>query len=669
MHIDKKGGKCPLFHFHHPMKTTFHFPPYLLYLSATYGLGMVFYTLFRLVLFSMGTHGYFENEPHAETLILQFFVMGFRFDTVVSCYFLLLPTLCMGIAHVIGFKNRLFYFSIHIYLNIVYVISFFLGIADIPYFHYFFSHLTIVALSWIDDVGFMAKMIIQEPQYAIFGLIFLIIAIGYIVLHYQIYKRSLRKKTPDIHSETTLHVISKIIILIATLSLVMVGMRGRLAGKSPIRIGTAYFSNNAYANQMGLNPTFTFLKSVLEYKNEQQIYLIDTQQALQNVKQYLGADSTAKDTGLIARQKYHTYPLRANVVLVIMESMSAEKTGFLGNTSFTPNLDSLSSLSLSFTHIYTAGIHTHNGIYSTLFSYPALLSKHSMKSSIIPFMNGLPSILLSKGYETFYFTTHDDQFDNVGGFLRANGFKHIISQTDYPSSEIKSTLGVPDHIQFSKAIDVLNQQPNDTPFFATLMTASDHAPYILPENIPFSPKSKKLAYQITEYADWAIGWFLSEARKQTWFENTIFVFVADHGAFIGKSPYSVALSYHHSPLLIYSPKYIDAKTVYTLGLQIDVFPTLMGILRESYTNTSFGIDLINDATRRFISFSSDDKLCVMDTQFLYIHDGKGNEFLHRYLHNDKENYIASEKSLADSMKIYGFSILQTAQWLLKEKCK
>lgn len=651
------------------MKKRISIPPYLSYLLATYGLGIGIYTLFRIVLFAMGTHGAFDNEPHAEKLIFKAFVMGLRFDTVVSCYFLLPAALFLGVAHVLGFSNRVFHLAVHVFLNVVYIIGFFIGAADIPYFHYFFSRLTVVALSWIDDFGFMVKMILREPQYAIFGIAFLIVAAGFVFLHYKIYKQTLRKTSSSPYSKSFSRIIARSLCLIAILAIIILGVRGRIEKKSPIRIGTAYFSNNAYANQIGLNPTFTFTKSLLEYQKQkkQNLNLMDNQQALENVRQYLNADEIYHNPYSIAREKHYEDPLRANVVLVIMESMSAKKTGYLGNTNFTPNLDSLSSHSLSFTRIYTAGIHTHNGIYSTLFSYPALLSRHSMKTDLIPSMNGLPSVLASKNYETFYFTTHDDQFDNVGGFLRANGFEHIISQKDYPSSEIKSTLGVSDHVQFHKVIEILKQRSNPDPFFVTILTSSDHAPYILPKNISFTPKCNKLSQQIIEYADWAIGDFLSEARKQPWFEHTIFVFVADHGAFWGNSPYSISLAYHHTPLLIYFPAYLEPKTIDCLGLQIDIFPTLMGILRESYINTSFGIDLRNDKARRFISFSSDEKLCVMDTQYLYIHDGKENEFLHRYADQSNENHISQKRSLADSMRTYAFSILQTAQTLLKEK--
>ena len=139
------------------------------------------------------------------------------------------------------------------------------------------------------------------------------------------------------------------------------------------------------------------------------------------------------------------------------------------------------------------------------------------------------------------------------------------------------------------------------------MTASDHGPYIIPEY--FKPKPNDLTKQIVEYADWSIGKFISNAKKKRWFENTIFVFISDHGTAL--SPvYEMPLNYHHSPLIILSPNILEeSKTYSQIGGQIDVFPTIMGLLNFTYLNNTFGMDLLK-AKRPFIYFSADDKYGV-----------------------------------------------------------
>ena len=191
---------------------------------------------------------------------------------------------------------------------------------------------------------------------------------------------------------------------------------------------------------------------------------------------------------------------------------------------------------------------------STLFSQPAIPGRHSMKWTVIPKIDGMPALFHSIGYRTLYFTTHDEQFDNVAGFLYANGIGRIISQKDYPAKAVKSTLGVPDHVMFDRAIEELDKERQ--PFFACLMTASDHNPYILPDDIGWEPRSKNISEKMVEYADWAIGRFIRKAKQASWFANTLFVFVADHGS-SDESLYDMPLSYHHVPLLFYCPGQIQ----------------------------------------------------------------------------------------------------------------
>jgi phosphoglycerol transferase MdoB-like AlkP superfamily enzyme len=290
-----------------------------------------------------------------------------------------------------------------------------------------------------------------------------------------------------------------------------------------------------------------------------------------------------------------------------------------------------------------------------------------MNTTTIRRFSGFSNIL--KEYESVYFTTHDDQFDNAGGFLIANGFKYIISQKDYPSAMVLSTLGVPDHSMFEYSIQKLNElSRSGKPFFSVFMTASDHGPYIIPPDIDFKPKNNDKQKQIVEYADWSIKRFLQLASAQDWFRNTVFAFIADHGAYSPVTThtpvtYDMPLSYHHTPLIIYAPYIITQPRQFDcLGGQIDVFPTVMGILNFPYINNTFGIDLLREK-RPYMYFSADDKIGCLDRDFFYVFRTNGIETLYKYRDSDTKNYIMQYKSAADSMKAYAFSMLQSAQWI------
>ena len=344
------------------------------------------------------------------------------------------------------------------------------------------------------------------------------------------------------------------------------------------------------------------------------------------------------------------------MVFIIMESMSAGKMGRHGNTKgMTPFLDSLSHNSIYFDNVYT-----FNGIFSTLYSFPALYRKHAMKKIIEH--QGISQTLLGLGYSTSYFTTHDSQFDNVEGFLRGNGFQNITSQKDYPSDEVKTTLGVPDDYLFRHSIPILNNLAKEKePFFATFMTASDHGPYHIPPY--FTPKNENIKDQIVEYADWSLRKFITLSKKEEWFDNTLFVFVADHGAPFNAS-YDIALNYFHTPLIIYSPSLLKAsKTFKNIGSQIDIFPTIMGLLKQPYINNTLGVDLINEK-REYVVINDDDKIGVLDSSyFCIIREDKLQ--LHKYRNRDTKDYISEKQAKAEQMEEFGKANLQLYQRMKK----
>lgn len=619
------------------------------YLINSYLITLLVFTLFRLVLvvLNLGKINEIISIEKGISLILKSFVFGFRFDSLVICFSLSVFIMLFLIAYFSNIKSKLFYKINHYLIIILFSILFSISSIDIPYFQYFFSRFTLRGFLWIDSFDFVIKMIFQEWTFIIYFILFILVIIGFVWLMNRNYKSNLlNHKTPN--KISVLNIFSFLIII----GLCFIGMRGRLEIKSPLRIGTAYFSNYPLLNNIGLNPNFTLAKSIEEANElkKKGLSLIDNNTAKQFVedefKSFLNKDIVFKSSK------------KLNVVLVIMESMSAEYMGyFTGKSSLTPNLDKIAKKSISFTNSYTAGIHTYNGVYSTLFSLPALLDIHSMKTTQMPELNGLPNILKSNGYNTLYFTTHDDQFDNIGGFLKANSVDRIISVKDYPKSQIKSTLGVSDHIMFDKAIQTINSMDKTKPFFASLLTSSFHNPYVYPENIDLKTKSKDIKYKMLEYSDWAIGRFIEKAKEYPWFENTVFVFIADHGAYIGNNPYPIPLAYHHTPFLIYSPSNLSPKEIDNPCLQIDLSPTILSLLNLNYTHNNLGVDIINN-TRRYAYFSSDDRIGVLDDKYLYIWDKNSNEYLYLYKEKDTKNYINEEREKANYMQKYAFSMIQ-----------
>lgn len=624
---------------------------------------MSIFLVFRLILF-IQEYEQFESiiDNDKFFLLLETFFIGVRFDTVICGYLLLLPITIILIGHQLKLKTKIINRWIKLYTFLAFSFSFLISGIDIPYFHQFFSRFTVAGLQWIENPAFMFKMIFEEVSF--WWIIIPISIFGYVFYRLNnLYFKSWNESTPVLLPERR---ISTIILSILLLGFTFLGIRGRIESKSPIRVGTAYFSDYAFLNQLGLNPSFTFLKSYLDSKKleNKSLQLLEDEKAIRLTKNYLNrTESTYPSiTQNVAPDSVNQNP--PNIVLVIMEGMSANKLGWFGNTNnLTPFLDSLSNQSITFNNVYSAGTHTFNGIYSTIFSIPALFTKHPMKGASIPKLNGIGSTLKNLGYSTSYFTTHDEQFDNVGGFLKANNFELIISEKDYPKEEIKSTLGVPDDYFFEFAIPKINELANkNKPFLSVMMTASDHGPYYIP---PYFESNKELniKQQIVQYADWSLEKFVSLAKKQPWFSNTIFAFIADHGS-VMNAIYDTPLSYNHVPFIIFSEN-IKPKAINEFGGQIDVFPTLMEFVGKPYVNSALGINLFKQQ-RSFSYFCNDNKLGVINKDYIYIYRGeKEKASLYEYRQKSLTDISDFKQELIDSMKTYAFAQMQTAQYILK----
>ena len=628
------------------------------FILKIYLLALSVFSVFRIMLF-LSEFDRIDEKEVAILTIIKSFIMGVRFDIVISGYILILPTLIFLTLELIGFRSKSIKQFFFYWIYILFTIAFTVSTADIPYFNQFYDRFSVGAFEWMESYKIVISMIFQEPKYFLFIIPFILLEIVFYILLKKIFEQENETQKINFFLNTFVSLIF--------LAIVFLGIRGRIEEKSPIRIGTAYFSNNSFLNKLGLNPSFTLMRSYLDSKDEDNrvVKFMDDKLAIEMVQKNLGITKTQYNSP-IAREVQPDTLLSAqpNVVLIIMESMSAAKMKRHGSTEeLTPFLDSLSHNSIYFENIYTAGKHTFNGIFSTLFSFPALYRQHSMKTNNQ--YDGISTSLLKNGYSTTYFTTHDSQFDNIEGFLRSNNFQNVISQSDYPVSEVKTTLGVPDDFMFRFSIPKINElSERENPFFVTFMTTSDHSPFYVPEY--FQPKAKAIESQIVQYADWSLQQFIQLASKEAWFNNTIFVFVADHGAAID-AKYDISLNYFHTPLIIYAPELFKANEVHQkIGSQIDVYPTVMGLIKQKYVNNTLGIDLLNEE-RKFTIINDDDKVGILDTDYLCIMKNNGAKLeLYKYKEQDKSNYFDQEKEKALEMADYAKSNMQVHQIMISE---
>jgi phosphoglycerol transferase MdoB-like AlkP superfamily enzyme len=599
-------------------------------------------------------------------LVLRALITGVRFDITISAYLLILPFLVIFFDNIAQISKKSLRVVAAATAAVSYIGTMFVCAGDLPYMHHFHNRVHNAVFISFSNGGsdFLTGMVFQEWRYYwAFAPFFLSswLIVRKALLFYRLHLTAISSNGR--HGNLSGFLLGGLLLVFA--------MWNNLSFKEPIHEAQAYTSDYSFTNQLGLNPAFVFYRSLItaSQAGSHEVHFMDNEEALNNVRKVLNVpDSNGFDSPIARSITFENdkLPIKPNIVLVIMESMSANKMSRFGNKdNLTPYIDSLAERSLTFDSVFSSGIHTFAGIYSVLFSQPVIKSKHSLLE-ITP-QAGLTNSLKNHGYSTVYFTTHDADFDNVGPFLNANGFDKIVSKCDYPEEQVMSSLGVPDDYLYEHAIKVLDEMQHkaetaSNPFFATIMTGSDHGPYIIPDY--FTPKHKKSTLAIVEYVDWSVRKFMAEASEKPWYDNTLFIFVADHGAPTDKR-YDLPLSFLHIPIIMYGPKVLgESRVVNELTSQLDLYPTLMGLLRLSYVNNGFGMDVLKDK-RPFVFAFADNKYAVLDKQYMYLWREKGLLSLYDYKSNDIRNHLPELKELAGKMKYFGESMFQAAQWLRK----
>lgn len=621
--------------------------------------------MFQHIILLLNNLQHISGVEHKFSWIMSALLRSLWFDNVIACYITILPLVVFSIMGLFNKAWKGLYKGFNIFYIIVYSIVFGVGYADIPYFNYFFKHLNSSIFNWNEEGGTTAGMILEESSYYVYFFLFLITIIFFSFLLFRLTRILLSKPKENIKKKEYFIYAPICIVLIG---LTLFGIRGRL-GYNPIKTSQAYFCDNSFLNQLGINPSFFFLRDVIESsKSHYNVNdLITEEEALPIVRKALGIENDSITSTPISRNIWmEGAPKNMNVVVILIESMSADLLSVQQKgKNITPYLNELINESYYFNNFYSAGTHTNHGILATLYGLPALFDRNMMKNVDIPICQGLPYTLQKQGYETLFFMTHEAQYDNMNAFLSENGIKEIYSQENYPASKRVNSFGVQDDFVCQYALNKLNEKAKEgNPFCATILTISNHPPYVVPEK--FKSVSDDPQYQIVAFTDDAIRQFIEGAKKEEWYKNTIFVLLGDHGKVVGSQTYEMPLSYNHIPFIIHSPMFKDApKLCSQLGGQVDAFPTIMGLLNQSFENNTFGVDLFR-IKRPYMFFSSDDALGCISNDYFYTYNFKAKvEGLYEYQNNNPNNLILQHRQQADSMRNYSAAMFQVGSYMFR----
>jgi phosphoglycerol transferase MdoB-like AlkP superfamily enzyme len=451
-----------------------------------------------------------------------------------------------------------------------------------------------------------------------------------------------------------------------------------------IKNADAEWSENRYNNEISKAGIYSFFAELRNSKLDYDTFYttIPSQEAFASVRLKLKNQNTkfAADAISIRRAIADSSApeQRPNVVFVLMESMSANFMQEFGNEkTITPFMDKLAQESVLFSNLYATGTRTVRGMEAVTLSIPPTPGSSIVKRPDNANLFTIASVFRQKNYQCNFFYGGDGYFDNMNAFFGGNGFDiYDRGRGSILSDEIKAkrynvtdeevtfenAWGACDEDMYNKLIKVADKyHAAGKPFLNFVMTTSNHKPYTYPAQkvaIP-SGTSRNGAVQ---YADFALKQLFEKSKDKPWFKNTIFVVIADHCASsAGKDEIDVAN--YHIPALIYNAT-IKPQKVQKLCSQIDVFPTLFGMLHWSYESNFYGQNVLDVHFEPRTFMGTYLKLGYMKGNELMILSNQKNNHFYKW---DKVTNDLNKLPMNDSFLKESISWYQTADFLFTHK--
>ncbi|KGK21494.1 hypothetical protein DC58_16445 [Vibrio navarrensis] len=392
------------------------------------------------------------------------------------------------------------------------------------------------------------------------------------------------------------------ILAVAVVILGVLGARSSL-GHRPLNPAMVAFSSDPLVNDLVLNSAYSVFFAINNMKSERsavQFYgKMDTNRVIELVKQsstkeqYLPGSLPTLNFNPATHQGK-----KKNLVILLQESLGSRFVGGLGGLPLTPNLDQLLKEGWSFTQMYATGTRSVRGIEAVTTGFPPTPSRAVVKlsKSQTGFFT-IADLLQKQGYHTQFIYGGEAHFDNMKSFFLGNGFEQIVDEPQYDNPEFKGSWGVSDEDLYTKAdqeFTRLNQQGK--PFFSLVFTSSNHSPFeypagkIEPYDAQFNTRNNAV-----KYSDYALGTFFDKAKKSDYWDNTVFIIIADHDARVYGSQL-VPVEHFHIPALILG-KDIAPREDDRLANNLDMPPTLLSLIGVDATTPMIGRDLTKPLAR------------------------------------------------------------------------
>jgi phosphoglycerol transferase MdoB-like AlkP superfamily enzyme len=642
--------------------------------------------LLYLVLFSTARLVFWQlfdnpNDPLSGKDLWQSLYLGLKYDLRLALL-IVLPLLLLGwLKWIHPLESRFGRGLWQLYLTLATLAVTLFYLTDFGHFAYLHTRVDSTVLRFLENLAISLNMV-WESYPVVSGGLLLAVALALMVW-------GLRRLTA-LYSQVDYQPTRgwrKVVLISGIGFLVLFGLYGKVSWY-PLRWSDAFFSTHAFASAVAANPVHYFIDT---YQNGGMPFDEEaTRKHYAGIADYLGVDSPDEQTLQFARRvtPAHSPSQPYNVVVVILESFAAYKSGLSGNPlKPTPHFDEVARNGLYFRNFYTPTTGTARSIFAAVTGIPDV-QLHETSSRNPTVVNQHVIIDDFSDYEKYYFLGGSASWGNIRGMLSNNirGL-HIYEEGSYESPRV-DVWGISDLDLFKEAHKVLQHEKK--PFFAVIQTSGNHRPYTIPERnegFELRDASKeeldKYGFESVEeynsyrFMDHSIGYFMQKVKEAGYFDNTVFAFFGDHGIagnagiHTHKADTQLHLGENRVPFVIYSPALIpQGKVMDTVASETDVMTSLASLTGHAHTNTTLGRDLFNpnydkDRNAFIIAHGSRTTIGVVNQDYYFRMplDGKGGN-LYRLANEDPREDISAEMpEQAKRMRHLTRGLYETARYI------
>jgi phosphoglycerol transferase MdoB-like AlkP superfamily enzyme len=415
-------------------------------------------------------------------------------------------------------------------------------------------------------------------------------------------------------------------IAFTMLALLFLAIRGGWQ-LSPINQSMAYFSNETVLNHAAVNTEWNLIHDILSNKyGKDNPYKYYSRKEAQKILSEIYKKPT-EDTPILLNSE------QPNVVLIILESYTAELVGILGGEKgVTPNTDRLATEGILFEEIYAAAGRTDKGVLASISAFPAQairsVMKQSNKQEKLP---GIAQEFEKKSYSTSFYYGGESEFFNMKSYVLSHGYKKLVDQHSFQRKDMNSKWGAYDDKVFTKQLADMDNSKQ--PFFSTILTLTNHEPFEIPVERKYKGENVNDQFRSTMfYTDSCLGAYLTDAKKKAWYKNTLFVIIADHGHRLPNDLPEFEARKYRIPLIFYGdiikPEFKGLKISKT-GSQTDLVATLLNQVKIDASRYIWSKDLLNPSTPGFAFFNWDNGFGFATKEQVISYDNVGKNIILR----------------------------------------